>query len=105
MEGLLSQDIWTSRGLKANYQIYFGGQMDFNTHEILQKLYDDDAGKYTELKNFLEQTAKSNYVHFYKLEREAVEIVEAFDIKRRDYIKPWEISPAGNLDKKTLKHV
>lgn len=77
--------------------------MEYEAHEILQKLYDDDAGKYTELKNFLEQTAKSNYIHFYKLESEAVEIVEAFVIKRGDYLRSWEISPAKNRDKKNIE--
>lgn len=77
--------------------------MDFNTHEILQKLYDDDDGKYTELKNFIEEMAKTNYKNFYKLESEAVDIVNAFTIKRGDYLKPWEISPARNRDKKNIE--
>lgn len=77
--------------------------MEYEAHEIIQKLYDDDAGKHTELKNFLEEMAKSNYIHFYKLESEAVDIVNAFVIKRGDYLKPWAISPAGNLDKKNIE--
>lgn len=77
--------------------------MEYEAHEIIQKLYDDDAGKYKELKNFLEEMAKSNYIHFYKLESEAVDIVNAFDIKRRDYIRPWEISPTKNRDKKNIE--